>query len=61
MTDKLENLKKLLEIQGLDGNWNYSHYMRGMYNGMELAVAVLDGRDPIYRDEPINKETEAVV
>jgi len=52
MEKRLANLKELLAVQGCDGNWNYDQYMRGMYNGMELAVAVLEGRNPVYRDAP---------
>jgi hypothetical protein len=52
MEKKLESLKELLAIQGCNGNWNYDQYMRGMYNGMELVVAVLEGCEPIYRDDP---------
>jgi hypothetical protein len=41
-TDKLSSLKELLKVQGNDGNWNYDSYMLGMYNGMELSVAILE-------------------
>ena len=50
MNEKLQKLKELLAVQGQDGNWNYCEYMRGMYNGMELAVALMEGREPNYRD-----------
>jgi len=52
MEKKLASLKELVAIQGNDGNWNYDQYMRGMYNGMDVAVAILEGREPIYRDDP---------
>ena len=45
-------LKESLAIQARNGNWNYSEYMRGMYNGMEFAVAIMEGRAPSYRDAP---------
>lgn len=49
---RIEELRNLVAIQGTDGNWNYDHYMRGMFNGMELALSVLEGREPQYRDAP---------
>jgi hypothetical protein len=42
----------LISIQGRDGNWNYSSYMRGLYNGMELMMAVIERRDPRFKDVP---------
>jgi len=51
MESRFKKLKELRDIQGKDGNWNYDPYMRGMYNGMELAVATLENRDPVYKEE----------
>jgi hypothetical protein len=49
----IEKVRDVRRIQGSDGNWNYSAYMRGMYNGLELALSILEGeRDPEYRDAP---------
>ena len=50
MEEKLAKLKELLAVQGNDGNWDFDDYMTGMYNGMELAVATIEGREPQYRD-----------
>jgi hypothetical protein len=53
MTIQEENfnkVKELLKMQGQHGNFDYCEYMRGMYNGMELCVAILEERDPIYKD-----------
>lgn len=52
MKDKLEKIREAMKVQGSNGNWNYDPYMNGMYNGMELIVAILEGRDPEYRDAP---------
>ena len=49
---QLNDLKDLVKIQGRDGHWNYSEYMRGMFNGMELALAMAEKREPKFRDEP---------
>lgn len=45
----LEQLNGLLEIQGNDGNWNHDNYMRGMYNGMEMMIAMMEQRQPVYK------------
>ena len=49
---QLSELKDIVKLQGRDGNWNYSEYMRGMFNGMELALAIVEKREPNLRDEP---------
>ena len=48
----LVKLKEMLEMQGRDGTWNYDHYFHGMYNGMEVMLAVLEGREPVFREAP---------
>ena len=48
----LPQLRGMVAIQGSEGNWNYDAYMHGMYNGMELMLAILEDRDPKYRDAP---------
>lgn len=50
MDEKLQKIRSLVNIQGYDGNWNYCEYMRGMYNGMELILAILENRYPIYKE-----------
>jgi hypothetical protein len=52
--EPLIKMKELLEVQGRDGNWNLDPYMQGMYNGMELMVALAEGRDPVFRKAPEN-------
>lgn len=60
--DQLEVMKETLKIQGYDGNWNYDEYMLGMYNGMELMVAIAENREPVYKEKPKkwigNKKTQ---
>lgn len=45
-------LRDLLEVQGSHGNWNYSPYMNGLYNGLELALCTIERRNPVFRDCP---------
>lgn len=47
--DAAQQLRELVEIQGMDGTWNADDYMVGMFNGMELALSILEDRDPQYR------------
>jgi hypothetical protein len=48
----IEQAKELLKTQGSPGNWDFDPYMHGMYNGMELILAVIEDRDPVYKDGP---------
>lgn len=45
-------IRDLLKIQGSNGNWNYDEYMWGLYNGMELALATMETREPEFRSTP---------
>ncbi len=38
---KIETLNEVKKVQGVSGNWDYDPYMHGMYNGMELCIAIL--------------------
>lgn len=49
---RLKSLKTIRNIQGECGNWNSSEYQLGLYNGLELAVAIMDNLDPQLRDAP---------
>jgi hypothetical protein len=51
-SDTIETIKNLRDLQGSNGNWNYDPYMHGMYNGMELILSVLEGRNPEFKDAP---------
>jgi hypothetical protein len=53
-TDKIRNLR---DVQGRDGTWDMDEYMRGLFNGLELALSVLEGeRDPQYKAAPAEQE-----
>lgn len=52
VADNLQELKRVRDIQGQPGNWNYDPYMQGMYNGLELAAAIMENREPVYKDAP---------
>lgn len=46
---KREELKKIRDLQGQNGNWDCDEYSLGLYNGLELACAIIEGREPVYR------------
>lgn len=50
--ETLLELKRLVSIQGRDGNWNYDPYMHGMFNGMELISALSLGEIPVFKEAP---------
>jgi hypothetical protein len=42
---KRKRLDSMIDVQMLDGNWNYSSYMHGLLNGMLLARVTIFGGD----------------
>lgn len=46
----LSDLRELVEIQGRKGNYDCDTYMLGMFNGMELMLATIEGREPEYKE-----------
>lgn len=49
---RIAKLREACDIQGQPGNWDANEYMRGYYNGMELALAIIENRSPVYKDPP---------
>lgn len=47
-----EELDDLIAVHCADGNWNYDQYMHGLANGLLLAKAVLNSREPEYLEAP---------
>lgn len=46
-------IRELRDIQSQHGTWNASGYMRGLHNGLELALSILEGeREPQFKDAP---------
>jgi hypothetical protein len=52
MEKEFKEGRKMLEVQGWDGNWNYDTYMHGLYNGMEFMLSLIEEREPEFRDAP---------
>jgi len=49
---KLKQLKEVHDIQGSNGNWDAGFYDLGLFNGLELALAIMEDREPILRMPP---------
>jgi len=56
----LNKIKEQLQTLSIDGNWNYDSYSLGVYNGLERAVAILEQRNPNYRNESMLLHKEKV-
>lgn len=52
LQEGIDRVKDIRDIQGESGNWNYSSYMQGLYNGIECVLCILENREPQYRSEP---------
>lgn len=50
--DRWVQNQNLLAVQGMSGNWDYDPYMHGMFNGMELIMSTVEGREPQFREAP---------
>lgn len=48
----LESVQQMIDIQKQPGNWDSNPYMMGLYNGLELALAALEGRNPELKSDP---------
>jgi hypothetical protein len=52
MTNRLNKAKELLDVQGNHGTWDYDPYFHGMFNGMALIIAVMEDKEPEYKEAP---------
>ena len=51
LLERVSKLRKLRDIQGKKGNHDYDDYMRGLYNGLELALSLFEEeREPQYKN-----------
>ena len=57
---RVSDVIRCRDVQGQPGNWDYDEYMRGLYNGLELAAATLEDREPVYRDAPDDAARQAL-
>jgi hypothetical protein len=48
----LKQLREVHAIQGSDGCWDIDDYMLGLYNGLELALSIVENRECRYKQRP---------
>jgi len=59
LLERVSKLRKLRDIQGKKGNHDYDEYMRGLYNGLELALSLFEEeREPQYKNPLAQHEQE---
>lgn len=46
---KINEIKKIRDLQDKSSGPDADDYMIGLYNGLELALAMLEGREPVYK------------
>ena len=54
--EKINGLKNLKSIYEQDGNWNHDDYHNGVYIGLEISIATLEGRDPDFSKARHNRQ-----
>ena len=47
--EALTQLREVHAIQGRDGCWDIDDYMLGLYNGLELALSIVENRECRYK------------
>ena len=54
MKEPIDQLRDVHSIQGRDGCWDIDDYMLGLFNGLELALSIMEQREVKYktRKEP---------
>jgi len=52
MDKRISALRNITGIQCAEGNWNYDPYMHGMANGLILALAIMEEKNPEYLSAP---------
>lgn len=52
----MQNLRRLVEDQDQTGTSESEEYMRGLYNGTEYMIAMIEGREPVYKESPLTEE-----
>lgn len=61
---KTKQIKKIKEIQKQNIDRTKDDYMVGIYNGLELAVAILENREPEFRatvkEQPVIEGEEKI-
>lgn len=55
---RVRDVRAFHQLHGRKGNWDQGAYNRGLYNGLELALATLEERDPQFREMSLKERAE---
>jgi hypothetical protein len=55
--ETLTQLREVHAVQGRDGCWDIDDYMLGLYNGLELALSIVESRECRYKQRPKSQRT----
>ena len=61
MKEALNQLREVHAIQGRDGCWDIDDYMLGLYNGLELALSIVESRACKYKQRPKSQSKQEPV
>ena len=50
MEKRIAHLAEILDIQSNEPSTEYDPYMQGLYNGLEMALATIEQREPVFRN-----------
>ncbi len=50
---RIKNLQELIDIQSMNGNYNFDPYMHGLANGLLLAMSCFTDKEPEFLKAPI--------
>ena len=59
--EALTQLREVHAIQGRDGCWDIDDYMLGLYNGLELALSIVENRACKYKQRPKSQPEQGPV
>ena len=59
--EALNQLREVHAIQGRDGCWDIDDYMLGLYNGLELALSIVENRAFKYKQRPKSQPEQELV
>ncbi len=55
---RIEKVRDITKIQCYPGNWDKNEYMRGLANGLLIAVAILEVKEPTLKEHKPKEENE---
>ncbi len=57
--NELKSLINIRDIQCSKGNYDQGEYMRGMANGLIVAVSIMEGKEPKYIEQPVKSRSKS--